>query len=296
MKQKISMVQTSQWKKSILSTFKKSPLSPLMKEVTLFVWIFCTVFFVSIAFVNANLLYHTVKWFFVPVQAAEYAFSSDTINGLITNQDQLQNFMEDNTNDATMKVLKKDHTLFVSSRQKTEAQLQNKDYNFDYSLVPPGNRIFIPSIWVDAPIIDISIASEEKLKHGDFNNELYSGVVKYPSTPEPWHIGNTLIFWHTSYYRWKKNPYGEVFAKMFDLKKWDEIKIARKWQLYTYELIESTVVSPSKVDAEYMKYTDGEYITLMWCYPVWSDARRWLIIAKRKQAKKDTQISHLSLH
>jgi LPXTG-site transpeptidase (sortase) family protein len=283
------MVQTTQWQQWIISTLKRSRLWGSLKEIGLFAGIFCSVFILSIAFVNANLLYHSVKGIFQPVQAESYTFTSDGIGDLMHDQSQLQTFMQENTQDATLSALKKDHSLFVPSKQKIEAQLQDKDYNFSYSLVPPGNRLFIPAIWVDAPIVDISFASETKLKHGDFNAELYSWVVKYPSTPEPWHKGNSLIFWHTSFYRWKKNPYGEVFAKIYDLKKGDAIKVARKWQLYTYEIVESIVVKPSEVDVTYMKYTDWEYITLMGCYPIWSDARRWLIIAKRKKA--DTKVS-----
>ncbi len=279
------MVQTGQWKQWLLATLKRSHIWGSFKEIWLFVGIFCSVFIISIAFVNANLLYHTVKWFFQPVQAESYTFTSDSIWDMMHDRSQLQNFMEENTQDATLTALKEWHSLFVPSKQKIEAQLQDKDYDFSYSLVPPGNRLFIPAIGVDAPIVDISFASETKLKHGDFNTELYSWVVKYPSTPEPWHKGNSLIFGHTSFYRRKKNPYGEVFAKIYDLKQWDVIKVAWKGQLYTYEIVESAVVKPSEVDKKYMQYTDGEYITLMGCYPVGSDARRWLIIAKRKKTE-----------
>lgn len=270
----------------IINVFKMSKLSPLAKEIGLFVGIFASVFVISIAFVNANLLYHTVRDVFQPVQANEYAFTSDSISNLIHDQSELKTFLEDSKSNESIDALKKEHTMFVASKQKIEAQLQNKDYDFSYSLVPPGNRLFIPAIWVDAPIIDINSVSEERLKHGQFDAELFSWVVKYPSTPEPWHKGNTLIFGHTSYYRWKKNPYGEVFAKIYDLKNWDVIKVAWKWQLYEYEIVESKVVKPSEVDATYMQYTNGEYITLMWCYPIGTDSRRWLIIAKRKNVEK----------
>lgn len=275
----------------IATVLKASRISPFFKEISLFVGIFIAVFVISIAFVNANLLYHTVRDFFQPVQANEYVFSSDSIADLMHDKNWLQAFLQDNKNNEALDIIKKDHSLFVASKQRIEAQLQSKEYDFSYSLVPPGNRLFIPAIGVDAPIIDITSASEEKLKHGDFNTELYSWVVKYPSTPDPGHKWNSLIFGHTSYYRWKKNPYGEVFAKIYDLKKWDEIKVARKWQLYIYEIIESKVVKPSEVDTEYLKYTDDEYITLMWCYPVWSDARRWLIIAKRKNKVEKTSFA-----
>lgn len=135
---------------------------------------------------------------------------------------------------------------------------------------------------MNAPIVDISAATEQKIRHGDFDQELYSGAVKYPSTPEPGITGNALIFGHTSYYWWKKNPYGEVFAKLPALEKGDLIQTLWHGQLSEFEVVEKIIVNPSKVDETYLKYTNGSYITLMGCYPIGSDSRRILIIAKKK--------------
>lgn len=282
MKHGTSMTEVKNIKKQVAKTLSASPVSPIMKEIGLFAGIFASVFVVSIVFVNANLFYHAIKWVFSEAKAESYVFTSDSVANMMQNTSELDSFLKENENDSALQAIKKDRTLFVSSREKMESTLESTDHKFSYSLVPPGHRIFIPAIWVDAPIIDISAASEEKLKRGDFDKELFSGVVKYPSTPEPWNKWNTLIFWHTSYYRWKNNPYWEIFAKIYDLKKWDLIKVAWNGQLYTYEIIESVVTTPAKVDETYKQYTDGEYITLMWCYPIGSDSRRWLIIAKRK--------------
>jgi sortase (surface protein transpeptidase) len=46
-------------------------------------------------------------------------------------------------------------------------------------------------------------------------------------------------------------------------------------------MIARHIVSPSKVNAIYNKYVDGNYLTLMGCYPIGSDAERILIIAKK---------------
>lgn len=282
MKHGTSMTEVKNIKKQVAKTLSASPVSPIMKEIGLFAGIFASVFVVSIVFVNANLFYHAIKGVFSEAKAESYVFTSDSVANMMQNTNELDSFLKENENDSALQAIKKDRTLFVSSREKMESTLESTDHKFSYSLVPPGHRIFIPAIWVDAPIIDISAASEEKLKRGDFDKELFSGVVKYPSTPEPWNKWNTLIFWHTSYYRWKNNPYWEIFAKIYDLKKWDLIKVAWNGQLYTYEIIESVVTTPAKVDETYKQYTDWEYITLMWCYPIGSDSRRWLIIAKRK--------------
>lgn len=125
---------------------------------------------------------------------------------------------------------------YLSAKMKTSS--------FQFNTLPPENRIIIPAIGVNAPIVDVSVTTEQKLKHGDFDQELYSGVVKYPSTPEPGTMGNTLIFGHTSYYRWKNNPFAEVFAKIPALKEGDIIQTLWHGQLSEFEIIAKVVVTP----------------------------------------------------
>ncbi len=269
---------------SLIHNLTSSPFKAFLKEVGLFAGIFATVFIISVVFVNANLIYHTIKDAFTWVEAANYDFQ-------YTDGQQASNSIEQLGKEETIEtkdILRKSN---VSAKITREASLQSKTYSFSYSMIPPEHRIFIPSIGVDAPIIDVSAATEDKLKHGNFTNELASGVVKYPSTANPGTRGNSLIFWHTSYYRWKKNWYGEIFAKIFDLKEGAIIKIAWWWQLYNYEVVAKVFVTPSKVDEEYNKYTNGEYVTLMGCYPIGSDSKRWLIIAKRIKDKETNSLT-----
>lgn len=268
----------------LIKNLTSSPLKAFLKEISLFAGIFATVFIVSVGFVNANLIYHTVKDIFTWVEAANYDFQNTG------NQQANSSIEQFNTEESaeTKKILRKSN---VSAEMVREASLQSKLYSFSYSMVPPEHRIFIPSIGVDAPIIDISAATEDKLKHGDFADELASGVVKYPSTASPGTYGNSLIFGHTSYYRRKNNSYGEIFAKIFDLKEGAVIKIAWWGQLYTYEVVAKIFVTPAKVDEEYNKYINGEYVTLMGCYPIGSASKRGLIVAKRIKDKETNSVS-----
>lgn len=152
-----------------------------------------------------------------------------------------------------------DHTETMSYYLSAKMQ----GISFQFNTLPPENRLIIPAIGVSVPIVDVSITTEQKLKHGDFDQELYSGVVKYPSTPEPGITGNALIFGHTSYYWRKKNPFAEVFAKLPALKEGDIIQTLWHGQLSEFTVVAKIVVMPNKVDDTYMKYTDGSYITLM---------------------------------
>jgi LPXTG-site transpeptidase (sortase) family protein len=107
-------------------------------------------------------------------------------------------------------------------------------------------------------------------------------VVQYPTTPGAGAGWNTLIFGHTSYESWKNNPYATIFSQLPKLKNWDVMQIVRQGKLYEYEVIGRSIVAPSKVNEEYLKYTDGDYLTLLWCYPIGSDKQRILIIWKLK--------------
>lgn len=151
---------------------------------------------------------------------------------------------------------------------------------FDFNLLPPENRIIIPSIDIDAPIVDLQYAAMENFEAGNYDAELYSGAVKYPTTPDPGNSGNALIFWHTSFYWWKHNPYGTIFARLPKLKKADQIQIIWNGKLHTYKVKEKIIVSPEKVKQTYLNYKNGNFLTLMGCYPVGSDKDRILIIAE----------------
>jgi sortase (surface protein transpeptidase) len=108
-------------------------------------------------------------------------------------------------------------------------------------------------------------------------------VVKYPTTPDPGKTWNVLLFGHTSQEWRKKNSYWTIFAKIPDLQNWDNIQIIWEWNLYEYTVIDRIIVAPKYVNWEYMKYQSGQFLTLMWCYPLWTDKNRLMIFAKLKE-------------
>jgi LPXTG-site transpeptidase (sortase) family protein len=112
---------------------------------------------------------------------------------------------------------------------------------------------------------------------------LENWVVKYPTTPNPWEEWNAFFFGHTSQEYWKNNPYGTVFRNIPQLKENDKIQIVRDWVLYEYKVITSTVVKPKEVNNTYTNFwnKNKEYITLMWCYPIWRIDKRMMIFAER---------------
>ena len=63
---------------------------------------------------------------------------------------------------------------------------QNLDsYEFSFNLLPPTNRIVIPSINLDVPLVESRIQNSKDFSETAFDADLENGVVKYPTTPNP---------------------------------------------------------------------------------------------------------------
>ena len=161
---------------------------------------------------------------------------------------------------------------------------QNLDsYDFSFNLLPPTNRLIIPAINLDVPLVETNINNYENVTETTFNPDLENGVVKYPTTPNPWELGNAFFFGHTSQEYWKNNPYWTVFRNIPQLKENDKIQVVRKWVLYEYKVLKTVVVKPKDVNDTYVNFWEAnkQYITLMWCYPIWRTDKRMMIFAER---------------
>jgi hypothetical protein len=63
---------------------------------------------------------------------------------------------------------------------------QNLDsYDFSFNLLPPTNRLIIPAINLDVPLVETNITNYSNITETSFNPDLENGVVKYPTTPNP---------------------------------------------------------------------------------------------------------------
>ena len=165
-----------------------------------------------------------------------------------------------------------------------------KYYKTPFSLLPPGKHIRINGLGVQAPIYDVSYASSEQMEHGAFKEELKQGVVKYPFTAEPWSVGNTLLFGHSSvdYREGKDNPYGFIFSQLHELAPGDTIEVVRNGKKHEYIVEETVIKNPKDVGSLISKYADKKYLTLMACYPRFSTAQRIMVIAKEKWTSLET--------
>lgn len=172
------------------------------------------------------------------------------------------------------------NTLTPSVEETLQSHLM--EYNFSFNTVPPVDRIIVPSLGLDVPIITNENMAPVDFTTANFDKELNEWIVKYPTTPAPGQEGNTLLFGHTSYVVWKDNPYGTIFKDLPKLKDSTLIQILRKGNLYEYKVVDLFIVPPKQVSAQYMIYQNagGSYITLMWCYPLGTDNKRIMVVAK----------------
>jgi LPXTG-site transpeptidase (sortase) family protein len=138
---------------------------------------------------------------------------------------------------------------------------------------------------LDVPIIEPKSMSAEDFIKANFDDELNSWVVKYPTTPDPGQSGNSLIFGHTSQEFWKHNAYGTIFKGIPKLVNGDVVKVIRNGSLYEYRVVDKFVVPTTQVNTQYMSYQNAgwTYITLMGCYPLGTDKKRIMVVAKLVQ-------------
>lgn len=134
----------------------------------------------------------------------------------------------------------------------------------DIPLPTPGpeqaNRIQIPAIGVDAPIVQ-----------GDGWEQLKKGVGQHIGSADPGEKGNIVLSAHN-------DIFGEIFRDLDRLKPGDEITIYTNQRAYTYVISESQVVEPTQV--EVMESTSQPTLTLISCYPYLVDDQRIAITSR----------------
>jgi sortase A len=123
-----------------------------------------------------------------------------------------------------------------------------------------ANRIQIPAIGIDAPIVQ-----------GDGWEQLKKGVGQHIGSSNPGQKGNIVLSAHN-------DIFGEIFRDLDRLRSGDEITIYTNQRAYTYVVSSSQAVEPTQV--EIMEGTSQPTVTLISCYPYLVDDQRIAITGR----------------
>ena len=252
--------------------------SKIFKELKVLWLIFTVLFLWTYLITNAQLVIDNFNDHFSANEV--YWISEDNINS---------SFNSNWVASVEVENLVKEYEWVVSIQQEVATDMnhylqQNLDnYDFSFNLLPPTNRLIIPAINLDVPLVETSINNYKDVTETSFNSDLENWVVKYPTTPNPWEWWNAFFFGHTSQEYWKKNPYWTVFRNIPQLRENDKIQVVRNGVLYEYKVLKTVVVRPKDVNDTYTSFGEEwkEYITLMWCYPIGRIDKRMMIFAEK---------------
>lgn len=139
--------------------------------------------------------------------------------------------------------------------------------SMDITTLPPDDRIKIPRINVDVPIL----FPEEGAGDDQLLQDLEKGVIRYPGTGEPGQ-GNLFITGHSSQYWLLGGQYNTAFTLLPELKTGDMVYVFVRGKRYVYELTGSRTVDPR--DATVLAPTQKPTISLMTCVPIGTNISR----------------------
>lgn len=131
----------------------------------------------------------------------------------------------------------------------------------------------IPKINVEATVIPKVDGMNEKI----YQEALKKGVAHYKGTALPNSGSNMVIFGHSSSIL-GFGQYSKIFARLDDLEKNDEISINYNGETYKYAVESKRVVSAKEVSV--LSPTEREQLTLITCWPVGTNQKRLIVIAK----------------
>lgn len=185
--------------------------------------------------------------------------------------------LKENEKEEIIKTIKE--TEFHSMTKLENLTSDNVD--LDISVVPFENRLIIPNIWKNIPLIEVKDRKVKNAKELEdvFMDELEFWVVRYPGSSMPWKDWNTFIFWHSSNFPWAKWKYNDVFAKLDSLQYWNKIYIYYWQKKYTYKVKTKKVINPRDVDVITNDSWKSE-LTLMTCFPIWTTLNRLIVVAE----------------
>lgn len=142
-------------------------------------------------------------------------------------------------------------------------------------IIPENLKDFglkIDKLNISVPVI----ANVDGSKESAYNKALKEGVAHYKGTSLPGEGSNIFIFGHSS--AWYATSYDKVFAELDKLENGDVITIYYNSKKYQYSVFENKIIKAD--DVSVLNKTTTETLTLMTCWPVGTNLKRLVVIAK----------------
>lgn len=226
-------------------------------------------FNLAYSFLYADELERTKNSLIQSVAAASIDESEENIQEVNT-------FKQLNTNK-----IKLEHTPSMHSLSHIMKKTQENGIDLNINITPYENRIVIPKIWKNIPLVDITQKTVDGIDELNdiFMDELENGVIRYPGSGIPWENGNAFIFWHSSNFPWMQWEYNDVFSLLDHVVFDDEVVIYYGQEKYTYKIRTKNVISPGDVSVLKSDTDAGRsQITLMTCWPIGTTLNRLVLV------------------
>ncbi len=177
-----------------------------------------------------------------------------------------------------------DPNMIYSRSYKSDRLLSgiSRSSSANFSVTPYENRIIIPKLWKNIPLVDVDHNANAKYgeMHNIFMEELKKWVVRYPGTARPGEVGNTFIFGHSSNYPWVVSEYNDVFALLNTLVTGDDIIVYYDQKKYTYRVTDRATVDPGDTEVLSARDPKKKEISIMTCWPVGTTLERYIIFGE----------------
>ncbi len=154
----------------------------------------------------------------------------------------------------------------TTRRAELTQLLQSKASTTARAPAETSNKLIIPSILLDQPTLE----GPEK----NWFTLLKQGIWRWPGSSTPDKGGNTVFLAHRFSYT---GPHG-AFYYLNKLRPGDTIGVVWNTKIYTYQVVNSTEVSPDDLAIE--NNTADAQITLFTCTPLWHPINRLVVVAK----------------
>lgn len=174
----------------------------------------------------------------------------------------------------------------INDSFKKFVDTKNENPSLDISITPYENRIIIPKIWKNIPLVEIknrTVSGQSEL-NDIFMQELQNWVIRYPGSAKPGEEWNSFIFWHSSNFPWIKWEFNDVFALLDKITYDDDIIVYYNQKKYIYKIKKKNVITPGNVSVLKPKNKSKE-LSIMTCWPIWTTLNRlvvtWELVEKQ---------------